>query len=406
MARDRGGDRSAVPRRFLSRVLVLAAVIVAGAGTYGLQVSGALEAPKIKNWNWQLPQSFPQPKVPKANPMSQGKVAIGHRLFYDERLSGNGTQSCSSCHLPELGFTDGKTTPVGSTGETLPRNSPSIINSAYHRTFTWANPALTSLESQMAVPLFGTGPVEMGINDKNKRKVLNRIRGDRWYKKRFPKVYRWGRKPITWTNIIRSISAFQRSIVSGTSKYDRFIRGKAKLEANERRGLSLFMGEKGECSHCHGSFIFEDQATYVGAPNERPKFHNTGLYNVGGTGAYPAPNRGVFEITGKQKDMGTFRAPSLRNVARTAPYMHDGSVKTLQEVVDIYAAGGRVIAEGPYAGDGRKNPHKDPLIAGINLTVQDRADLVAFLLTLTERDFSKDPRFNDPFKPKSQRKQR
>ena len=399
MSRDQGQNRSAVPRRFIPKVLVLAAIIVAGASAYGLQVSGALEAPR-QNWNRALPAGFPQPKVPASNQMSNGKVAIGHRLFYDKRLSGNGTQSCSSCHLPELGFTDGKTVPVGSTGETLPRNSPSIINSAYHRTLTWANPALTSLESQMAVPLFGTNPVEMGINDRNKKKVLNRIRADRWYKKHFPRVFRWGRKPITWTNIIRSISAFQRSLVSASSKYDRFLKGKAKLEADERRGLGLFMGEKGECSHCHGSFIFEDQATYVGAPAERPKFHNTGLYNLRGTGAYPTGNRGVFELTGKKKDMGAFRAPSLRNVARTAPYMHDGSVKTLMDVVEIYAAGGRVITEGPFAGDGRKNPHKDPLISGIQLSEQDRKDIVAFLRTLTEKDFSKDPRFADPFRMK------
>jgi len=404
MARNQGVDRSAVPRRIIRRVLVLAAIIVAGAATYGLQVSGALEAPHLKTWTWKLPPSFPQPKVPGTNPMTEGKVAIGHRLFYDKRLSGNGTQSCSSCHLPELGFTDGKTTPVGSTGETLPRNSPSIINSAYHRSFTWANPALTSLESQMAVPLFGTNPVEMGVNDRNRKKVINRIRAGGWYRKHFPRVFSQGKQPITWNNVIRSISAFQRSLVSGTSKYDRFLRGKAELEANERRGLGLFMGEKGECSHCHGSFIFEDQATYLGAPNERAKFHNTGLYNLGGTGAYPAPNRGVFEITGKQKDMGAFRAPSLRNVARTAPYMHDGSVATLRDVVDIYAAGGRVIEDGPYAGDGRKNPHKDPLISGINLSEKDREDIVAFLKTLTEKDFSKDPRFNNPFKHKSQRK--
>ena len=147
------------------------------------------------------------------------------------------------------------------------------------------------------------------------------------------------------------------------------------------------------CEH----FLFDDQTTYVGAPRERPKFHNTGLYNIGGTGAFPAPNRGVFEITGKARDMGAFRAPSLRNVARTAPYMHDGSIATLGEAVDHYANGGRVIAEGPLAGDGRANPFKDPLIAGIDLSAQDRTDIVAFLTTLTERDFSKDPRFNDPF---------
>jgi cytochrome c peroxidase len=377
---------------------VLAAIFVAGAGLYGLQASGALKPPQQDNWSWALPQGFPQPRVPADNPMSRGKVAIGHRLFYDTRLSGNQTQSCSSCHLPELGFTDGKTTPVGSTGDPLPRNSQSIVNSAYHSTLTWANPALRTLERQMLVPLFSTNPVELGINDRNKGKVLGRIKRDKWYARLFPKVFRTAKRPVNWRNIIRSIAAFQRSIISATSKFDRYLRGRAELSSSERRGMNLFMGEQAECHHCHGSFIFNDQTTYLGSPGERPRFHNTGLYNLGGTGAYPAPNRGAFEITSRPRDMGAFRAPSLRNVARTAPYMHDGSVATLEEVIDIYAAGGRNIAEGPYAGDGRRNPHKDPLITGILLSERDKEDLLAFLLALTEKDLSKDPRFANPFR--------
>jgi cytochrome c peroxidase len=402
VARDRGGDRSAVPRRFLSKVVVsAAALVVVGAALFGLQAAGAI-APRVHNrWAWTLPAGMPQPRVPADNPMSRGKVAIGHRLFYDVRLSGNETQSCSTCHRPELAFTDGRVTPVGSTGEPLPRNSPSLVDSAYHSTLTWANPALVTLEKQMEVPLFATHPVELGVNDKNKGAILNRLREDPWYAKRFPRVFRTAKRPITWTSVIRSIASFERSIVSANSKYDRYLRGKAKLSPEERRGMDLFMGEEGECSHCHGSFLFDDQDTYVGSPRERPKFHNTGLYNVGETGEYPYPNRGLFEITGKPKDMGAFRAPSLRNVARTAPYMHDGSVATLKEVVDNYAAGGRDVTEGPYAGDGRKNPHKDPLISGIDLSEQDREDIVAFLTTLTEPDFSKNPRFADPFNPKS-----
>ncbi|MBS1678534.1 MAG: di-heme enzyme [Actinobacteria bacterium] len=400
MARDRGRDRSAVPRRLPGRVAALAAALAVGAALYGLQSAGALAPHSDPAWTWALPGGMPQPRVPAANPMSRGKVAIGHRLFYDARLSGNGTQSCATCHRPQLAFTDGRATPVGSTGESLPRNSPSIVNSAYRSTLTWANPALVTLEKQMEVPLFATHPVELGVNDKNKGEVLGRIRRDGWYAKRFPQVFRTARRPISWTNVIRSIAAFERSIVSAGSKYDRYLRGTATLSTPERRGMDLFMGEEAECHHCHGSFLFDDQDTYVGSPVEPLKFHNTGIYNVGETGEYPYPNRGLFEITGRAKDMGAFRAPSLRNVARTAPYMHDGSVATLKEVVDNYAAGGRVIAAGPYAGDGRRNPHKDPLIRQIDLSEEDRADIVAFLLTLTEPDFSQDPRFADPFKRK------
>jgi cytochrome c peroxidase len=398
-ARDRGGDLRSVPRRLPWRVPASAAALaVVGAYLFVLQAAGALTPPKVNDrWAWSLPPGMPEPRVPASNPMTRGRVAIGHRLFYDVRLSGNETQSCSTCHRPELAFTDGRTTSVGSTGETLPRNAPSIVDSAYHSTLTWANPALTSLEKQMEVPLFATHPVELGVNDKNKGSVLRRIREDGWYAKRFPQVFRKTRHPVSWTNVIRSIAAFERSIVSADSKYDRYLEGKVDLSAEERRGMNLFMGEDAECSHCHGSFLFDDQDIYVGSPEERPKFHNTGIYNVGETGEYPYPNRGLYEITGKPGDMGAFRAPSLRNVARTGPYMHDGSVATLREVVDNYAAGGRDITEGPYAGDGRKNPHKDPLISGIDLSEQDRRDLVAFLTTLTEPDFAKDPRFADPF---------
>jgi cytochrome c peroxidase len=329
--------------------------------------------------------------------MSAEKVAVGRRLFYDERLLGNGTQSCSSCHRQELAFTDGLAQAVGSTGEMHPRNAQSLVNVIYDTTLTWANPALVSLERQMEVPLFGDDPVEMGITDANKAAVLARIRGDRWYAARFKRAFPELAEPVSWTTIIRSIAAFQRSLIAADSRYDRSLRGKAKLSASERRGMGLFMGERAECHHCHGSFIFNDQVSYDGSPAEPPLFHNTGLYNVGGTGAFPEPNRGVFELTGRPQDMGRFKAPSLRNVELTAPYMHDGSIATLEQAIDHYAAGGRVIGDGPLAGDGRANPYKDPLIAGIDLTAQERADLVAFLKTLTDRRVTTDPRFSDPF---------
>ena len=309
--------------------------------------------------------------------MTEAKVAAGRRLFFDRRLSGNGTQSCSSCHRPELAFTDGQQQAVGSTGEVHPRNAQSLLNVVYQSTLTWANPSLVSLERQMEVPLFGTDPVEMGVTDANRDRVLARIRRDRWYRARFP-------GKVTWPNVIKAIAAYQRSLVHADSRYDRYLRRKGKLTATETRGMELFMGERAECHHCHGSFIFNDQATYKGAPVEPAVFHNTGLYNLGGTGAFPEPNRGVFELTGRPADMGRFKAPSLRNVALTAPYMHDGSVPTLAAAVDHYAAGGRNITDGPFAGDGRASPFKDPLIAGIDLSTGDRADLVAFLRSLTD----------------------
>ena len=374
------------------RLLTLAGIAVTAFVVHGLASASA-----PRNYRWELPEGFPKPNVPKTNPMSDAKVAVGRRLFYDERLSGNGKQSCSSCHQQELAFTDGLAQAIGSTGELHPRGAQSLVNVVYNSTLTWANPALVTLERQMEVPLFGDNPVEMGITDASKNQVLARIRKDRWYAARFKKAFPNSKRPITWTSIIRSIAAFQRSIVSADSRYDRYLRDEVKLTPAERRGMELFMGERAECHHCHGSFIFNDQTTYAGSPAEPALFHNTGLYNLGGTGAFPEPNRGVFELTGRARDMGAFKAPSLRNVALTAPYMHDGSIPTLAAAVDHYAAGGRVIADGPLAGDGRANPFKDPLVSQIELNTRDRADLVAFLEALTDRSVVTDKRFSDPF---------
>jgi cytochrome c peroxidase len=329
--------------------------------------------------------------------MSAAKVALGRYLFYDTRLSGNGTQSCGSCHMQERAFTDGRPTSLGSTGESTPRNAQGLANVAYSPTLTWANPSLVTLERQMETPLFGEHPVEMGLNDRNRRAVLARLRRDARYRVMFRRAYPGQGAPVAWGNIVRSIAAFERTIISGRSRYDRYLQGSATLTAAETRGKDLFFGERAECHHCHGGFNLTDQTTYRGAPAEPALFHNTGLYDIDGVGGYPIPNRGVFELTGRARDMGRFRAPSLRNVALTAPYMHDGTVATLEEAVGLYAAGGRVITGGPNAGDGRVNPNRDPLITAITLTDRDRADLVAYLRTLTDRSLVTDRRLSDPF---------
>jgi cytochrome c peroxidase len=341
--------------------------------------------------------SFPQFLTPADNAMSNDKVALGRFLFYDKRLSGNGTQSCGSCHHQDKAFTDGLPLAIGSTGEAHPRNAQSLTNVAYNATLTWANPSLSSLERQMLVPLFGTAPVEMGVNDANKAAVLGRVAAVPGYASRFAAAFPGESSPINWDNIIKAISAFQRTLVSGDSKYDRYLQGRVLLLPSEERGMNLFFGEKAECFHCHGSFNFNDQVVHAGTRVLETPFHNTGLFNIAGTGAFPTPNRGVFEITAKAADMGKFRAPSLRNVAVTAPYMHDGSITTLVDVLAFYAAGGRNITTGPHAGDGRLNPFKDGLIQNIQLTEQDRSDIVAFLRTLTDESFLTNPSHADPF---------
>jgi cytochrome c peroxidase len=347
----------------------------------------------------ELPAHFPPPRASSDNPLTAAKVDLGRFLFYDKRLSGNGRQSCASCHRQELAFTDGRATSIGSTGEAHPRNAQSLANVSYNATLTWANPALVSLEAQMLVPLFGTDPVEMGLNEANQAAVMQRLRDDPVYVAKFAAAFAQDGDPFGWGNVGKAISSFQRTLISGRSGFDRYRQGQASLNDAEERGRVLFFGEKAECFHCHGSFNLNDQIVHAGSrPGfvETP-FHNTGLYNIDGKGGFPAPNRGVFESSFQPGDMGKFRAPSLRNVGVTAPYMHDGSIATLAEVLDFYAAGGRHITSGPLAGDGRANPFKSELVTLIRLSEQDKADLVAFLQTLTDHDFIRDPKHADPY---------
>ncbi len=348
-------------------------------------------------WSWALPPNFPTPRVPADNPMNEAKVELGRFLFYDRRLSGNGTQACASCHHQDKAFTDGRALAIGSTGEMHPRSAQGLANVAYNTTLTWANPSLLSLEAQAQVPLFGERPVEMGVNDSNVAEVLARIQNDPAYPGRFAAAFPGTAAPISWGNITRAIAAFQRTLISGNSRYDQFLQGKATLTPSEQRGLTLFNSEKAECFHCHGGFNFNDQVVHASTQVIDTPFHNTGLYNIGGTGAFPLGNQGLFEFTDKPADRGKFRAQSLRNVGVTAPYMHDGSITTLEEVLDFYAAGGRNITSGPHAGDGRLNPNKSELISRIDLTAQEKADLVAFLKTLTDHDFLTNPKFANPF---------
>jgi cytochrome c peroxidase len=357
----------------------------------------AASEPRPSDWSWSLPSFLPPPRTPADNPMSEARFQLGRKLFYDMRLSGNGKEACASCHLQRLAFTDGRAVAVGSTGEKTARNSPSVANAAWRATLTWANPALVTLERQMEAPLFGEGPVEMGVNDRNRGEVLARFASDADYRRDFAAAFPGEASPIGFGNIIKAIAVFERGVVSAASKYDLFLEGKAKLTEAEERGKDLFFGEKAECHHCHGSVNFDDQFHHSTTRVIETPFHNTGLYNLGGAGDYPAPNRGLFESTHAPQDMGRFRAPSLRNIAVTGPYMHDGSVATLEEVVEIYAAGGRNVTSGPYAGDGRANPHKSELIVPIELSTQEKSDLVAFLKALTDDDLLTSPRLSNPW---------
>jgi len=349
-------------------------------------------------WRWDLPPGFPEPRVPVENPMSAEKVLLGRHLFYDTRLSGNGTFACSNCHLQSRAFADPLPRGVGSTGDVHPRGAMALMNVAYASALTWGNPNMKTLEQQALVPMFGEDPVELGLAGKE-AELLTRLGGDARYARMFRAAFPGDATPVSLVNITRAIASFERTLISGRSPYDRALHGdRAAMSAAAVRGEQLFFSERLECFHCHGGYNFTGTVDNVGKAFPEVEFHNTGLYNLGGRGGFPKENPGLMEFTGRKEDEGKFKAPSLRNIALTAPYMHDGSIATLDGVIDHYAAGGRTIASGPHQGVGSENPNKSEFINGFELSPTERQDLLAFLHSLTDSAFVTDPRFADPWK--------
>ncbi len=339
-------------------------------------------------YDWQLPEGFPVPRVPPDNPMTQEKVELGRRLFYDPRLSRDGTVSCSGCHQPELAFTDGRSHAVGVGGETHPRSAMSLTNVAYNATLGWDDPSLTRLEDQIPIPLFNTTPLEMGLTG-YEDEVMSRFKNDSAYWLLFKNAFPNDGSPVSMRNVIYALSSFERTLISGNSPYDRWAYGGNvnALDPDERSGASLFFSRRLNCFKCHAGFNFSGPVVYEGAGARAARFHNTGLYSEDGRGAYPAPNTGLHRISGRHEDMGKFRAPTLRNIALTAPYMHDGSIPTLEAVIDHYAAGGRArpsTQKKNYVGG---TSLIDPMVSGFTLTHSEKRQLIAFLRALTDVSF-------------------
>lgn len=348
-----------------------------------------------------LPNGFPAPVVPVQNPQSKVKIELGRRLFYDKRMSGNGTQSCASCHKQELGFTDGLAHSVGSTGQVHPRSAMGLTNVAYVSALTWANPLLRTLEEQALGPMFGEHPVELGLAGRE-QELLDRLASDARYPDLFARAFPDDARPISLANITKALASFERTILSGRSAYDRFLYGNEPSAMSDaaKRGMDLFYSERLECFHCHGGFNFSDATTSERSTFDETNYHVTGLYNIAGTGAYPTGNQGLYELTGKDRDRGRFRAPTLRNIAVTAPYMHDGSIATLEGVLDHYARGGRKVEDGPHAGDGALHPNKSLFVRPFALSMKERADVIEFLRALTDPSFLQNPALSDPFATK------
>lgn len=301
------------------------------------------------------PLGLPPVPIPADNPPTAETIALGRRLFYDARLSKDNSIACSSCHNPSLGFTDGRNISLGVGGMKGVRNAPTVVNAAYLPLQFWDGRA-ASLEAQAAGPI--ANPVEM---DQTHEVSVSKLELDPVYQAMFLKTF--GSKQATMGRVLKSIASFERTLLSGNSAFDRYQYGgdKQALTPAQIRGLAIFMDpHKGNCAACHTV-----DATY--ALFTDGKFHNTGE-GVADDGTFK--DIGRYHETKVQTDQGAFMTPTLRNVANTGPYMHDGSLKTLKEVVDFYAGGGN------------SNPYLDKEMRGITLSGQDRTDLVEFLKSL------------------------
>jgi cytochrome c peroxidase len=347
-----------------------------------------------------LPDHFETPFIPEDNPLTADKIELGRHLFYDRRLSANGTQACADCHEQARAFSDGRRTPTGSTGQLLVRNSQGLGNVAYAASLTWASASLLHLEDQIAIPLRNDDPIELGVTDGEVETVLRRFAADATYVALFQRAFPESSSGPTMGKILLALASFCRSLISADSPYDRVLAGdREALSEQARRGLSLFNGERFECFHCHGGTQLTTNYRDASDAEIRLTFFNNGLYNVGGDGSYPPYDQGLYELTFDPRHRGLFRPPSLRNVEHTAPYMHDGSIETLREVVQHYARGGRLIESGPLAGDGRLSPLRSGLVRGFTATDDEIDAVVAFLEALSDPSFLTDPEHASPFPP-------
>ena len=330
----------------------------------------------------------------------QLKVAwddLGRHLFYDRRLSMRNNRSCGICHEQAKGFTDGFVRAVGSTEDIHPRNTPTLINVSTRTSLGWIDHEPSHLEAQLLIPLLGEAPVEMGLNDLLAER-LEELNNDPVYQNLLSDL---SLSELTLEDLATAIAHFERTLTSYRSPYDQYLLGMTDaLSHSAQRGLVLF-SEVLACTQCHGGKDFDQPASSLVNTSDEGKqprhaWFNTGLYDVN-DGRYPEGREGLFEITGQRDDIGKYRVPTLRNLAFTGPYYHDGSGASLDDVLLNYNAGGRVTRSGLYAGDGRYHPNKHGLITELGLTSDELSDLKAFLLSLSDETIIDDPRFSDPW---------
>jgi cytochrome c peroxidase len=334
----------------LSRLLALMAGLCALAA-FLLAFAPAFE--------WRLPSGVAPPPVPADNPMSDAKVALGRRLFYDADLSIDGTMSCATCHEQRRAFTDSNATHPGVHGDPGRRNIMALANVGYFNSLTWGDPRVARLEDQMLIPVAGERPVEMGFA-KQEHVLTARLAASACYQRMFADAFPETRGEVSLTSIGKALASFQRTLLSFDSPYDQRRRGQAvAVSAEALRGEALFFGRRAGCASCHAGPSFTDAAQ--GAPDKA--FHRIDLPFTG--------DQGLGEITGKDADNARFRTPSLRNVALSGPYLHDGSARTLTQAIRRHRA-------------------------ATGLSDAQLADLIAFLGTLSDQGFVTDKRFSLP----------
>jgi cytochrome c peroxidase len=307
----------------------------------------------------QAPPGFPVGKVadtaPSANALTEARAQLGKRLFFDKALSRTREIACASCHEQKHAFADPRAVSTGVEGRKGKRNAPALANLAWNLSFFWDG-RVDLLEEQVGKPIEDALEMDLPLTE-----AAARVSADEAYRAAFAAAYGG---PPTEVALRRALASFVRTIVSGGSSYDRYLRGDTTvLSAPERQGMAIFMGEKGGCFHCHSP-----------GPLTNEGFFNNGSFDEGG-------DVGRKAVTGRSGDLGKFKVPGLRNVAVSAPYMHDGSVATLEAVVDQYARGGR------------GHPSTDPQISPLSLSAVEQAALVAFLRALTDEAFLRDPRY-------------
>ena len=261
----------------------------------------------------------------------------------------------------------------------------SLTNVAYNPAFTWSSDKVRSLEAQMRQPLFNEHPVEMGLK-RNGAAAVEALTADADYRRQFAAAFPGQPERLSMEHIIEAIAAFERTLISGRSPFDRYVfdDDQTAVSASAKRGMALFYSARVGCSQCHSGINFSGAIVYEGHALAPALFANTGLYDLDGRGAYPSSDRGLIEVTHRAADMGKFKVPTLRNVALTAPYMHDGSLPTLDAVLDHYVRGGH------------RNPLQDSRVRPFALSQTERADLTEFLQSLTDRAFVENPELSDP----------